>query len=444
MIPDRCLYFAGIFFSFFLQITAAYLTCSLVNRALNNPRQRFRVLIGLLSVAAIYWLGLIVWNVRSILASPAAAASDSGTPISRSQFLVPLSWSSAVLTAGKAVLIGYVGAVAVLMAINLWRQIRLWMLLRQGWTPSEAIVLLFEQICREFGVTRCEILVLPGLSSPATAGWLHPRVLLPVLCDHLGPNERLADVLRHEVAHVASRDYFWASLSDLICRILFFHPALWRAKKLARLQGELACDMAVVEAQPDRRADYADSLAYFVRLRMMQEQAAVGIDFAAAPSSLGTRIRFILAGSPVLPWWKRIPRRAAAVALLSAFAIVAPALSVSLGFSRPLPPVGLANPGAKPVSMRHHTSVSDSVSPLPPVTDLNTLRTKASFQDTAYSANRGYERGRSDSSRGFDRPWREPGTSVKRPSVTDVIGSAVAIAVSLPDHDRDHDKHLLP
>jgi hypothetical protein len=124
-------------------------------------------------------------------------------------------------------------------------------------------------------------------------------------------------------------------MSDLICRLLFFHPVVWQARKHLRLEGELACDRAVVEARPGQRADYADSLAYFVRLRMLQEGISLGVDFAASSSALGVRIRNILEPPQPLPWWKRTSQAVAALALVTATALVIPALNVLLDFARP-------------------------------------------------------------------------------------------------------------
>jgi hypothetical protein len=305
---------------------------------------------------------------------------------------------------------------------------------------------LFERTRRELGVKRCELLIMPGLSSPATVGWLRPRVLLPAACEDLGATLRLADVFRHELAHVARRDYFWAGVSDFICRVLFFHPTVWQARKRARFQGELACDLSVIEARPERRVDYADSLAYFVRLRMMEERAAMGIDFASSDSGLGTRIRLILAESPVAPWWKRAPQRAAALAVLFAFALAAPALTVSLGFVQSLPE-NIASPQPQsPLSPDRHlvrAVASKRQTQLPPVTDLNRLRTAYRLPDTPdYLLTRSDTPG-SNAPGGSDRAWQEREPSLRKPSMTEVLTSAVAIAIARSDHDRERDpKHL--
>jgi len=134
---------------------------------------------------------------------------------------------------------------------------------------------------------------------------------------------------------VARRDYLWAGLSDLICCLLFFHPATWKARKAMALQAELACDLAVLETRAGDRADYADSLTYFVRLRMLQEGFSLGVDFAAS-TSLGLRIRTILTTPQPVAWWKACWRAAAGLALIAAVGVLAPFMALSLGFALPV------------------------------------------------------------------------------------------------------------
>ena len=100
------------------------------------------------------------------------------------------------------------------------------------------------------------------------------------------------------------------------------------------LQAELACDLAVLETRAGDRADYADSLTYFVRLRMLQEGFSLGVDFAAS-TSLGLRIRTILTTPEPVAWWKACWRAAAGLSLIAAVGVVAPLMALSLGFALP-------------------------------------------------------------------------------------------------------------
>jgi hypothetical protein len=187
-------------------------------------------------------------------------------------------------------------------------------------------------------VRGCRLVILPALSSPATVYWLHPRILLPESCASLEDLAQLADVLQHELEHIARRDYLWASVSDLLCGILFFHPAAWQARKHLRLQRELACDQAVVAARPEHRADYATTLAQFVRRHMLEGRASVGVDLASSGSILGARIRAILSEPRSTPWWQKVSRVMASAGLIALFGVFCPALAVIVEFAPQLLP----------------------------------------------------------------------------------------------------------
>jgi beta-lactamase regulating signal transducer with metallopeptidase domain len=445
MTSELCLYLAGILFSFFLQIAVAYLACSLLNRVLSRPGQRFAVWMLFLAASSGYWIALASWHAGVFLfngAGQAPVAEPNSITASSTPFLVPFSWSRRILVASEALAAAYVAIFLLLIMVFFWRRLRLRLLLRYGQPASSALHQLFETTCRDLGISRCDLMVLPGIASPSTVGWLRPRILLPSVCEEIGPTRRLAHVLYHELAHVARRDYLWAGLSELFCHLLFFHPAAWRAKKSMLLERELACDSSVIEARPDHRADYADSLAYFVRLRMLEAKAAVGLDFAAAASNLGTRVRFILAGPPSLPWWNRASRAAIGLAVMSALAVAAPALTVFLAFTRPLsaavaPQTQAAT--ARPGLRKLHPSAAGTI----PLQEISRIQARDSVGETpAYSLTGSRERGGSQDRGVLNRPWRELDTSVTPPSVSDVVRDAVTILrAPASDHDRDRDRN---
>jgi hypothetical protein len=169
--------------------------------------------------------------------------------------------------------------------------------------------------------------------SPATAYWWRPRILIPQICQQMDDYSQLADILSHELTHIVRRDYLWALISDVFCTLLFFHPAAWQARKNMRRERELACDRAVVQARPEHRADYATSLARFVRLRMLQQVASYGVDFASSPSLLGLRIRCILAEPVKTPLWRKLAAASACVVFILMFGVMCPALSVLMDFA---------------------------------------------------------------------------------------------------------------
>jgi hypothetical protein len=291
-------------------------------------------------------------------------------------------------------------------------------------------------------------MILPGLKSPATAGWWHPRILLPDICEELGPTPQVADVLCHELIHIARRDYLWAGLSDLICCVLFFHPAVWKGRKAMVLQGELACDLAVLETRPGDRADYADSLTYFVRLRMLQDGFSLGVDFAAS-TSLGLRVRTILTTPKPVAWWKACSRVAAGMSLVVAFGVLAPSIALSLGFAEPFvqrmsnqSPVQIVagHSGGSRRSPRR-TVPSDT-----PQDSLTTLRTRPYVQETpAYtmttSSNSTVLSAGSSAAEQEPSPWRENRPAIQQPSVSSVIRTTLGeIAARGTRGGRDHDR----
>jgi beta-lactamase regulating signal transducer with metallopeptidase domain len=96
-----------------------------------------------------------------------------------------------------------------------------------------------------------------------------------------------------------------------------------------RIERELACDRAVVEACPDHRADYAASLAQFVRLSISPRRSAPEVQFAAPSSLLGRRIRSILLEPVALPQWNRMCSAGLAATMVMTLLLFAPQMSVS-------------------------------------------------------------------------------------------------------------------
>lgn len=448
MSPEICLHFAAVFLNFFLRVAMAYLACWMANRLLRKPGQRFVVWTMFLMGSGAYWVALVLGELRAFSAIKTEAGSVAGQASGAAHsLLVPLAWSHQILIAVQVMGLAYAAAALLMVGLTAVKHVRLWLLLRRAVEPSQALHGLFAEICSELGVSRAKLLILPGLKSPATAGWWRPRILLPEVCEQLGPTPQVADVLCHELVHVARRDYFWAGLGDLICCLLFFHPAVWGARKSMVLQAELACDLAVLEARPGNRADYADSLTYFVRLRMLQDGFSLGVDFAAS-ASLGLRIRTILAAPAPVPWWKRFSQMTVGVALLGALGVLAPVLSIPLSFAAPFSkqvspqgPTQTVAEHVRPVrrTLTLHRAAAGAATP----DTLTTLRTQAYVPETsAYtmtggsSARPGSESGEQDSP-----AWQETQPAVQRPSLSSVVRSTLGeIAIRRGGH-RDRDDH---
>lgn len=442
MNSDLSLYFAGTFLSFILQVSAGYIACSLLNRVLSRPHHRFAAWMAFLSASGLYWIALVAWSVQRAFQTSIPNAGRASDAIGAS-YVVPLTWSSSILRASEACLIVYAVVLVLLTGFSVWNRVRLRLVLRHGQPAPETWLPVFETACRDLGVSRCSLMILPGISSPSTVGWLRPRILLPSVCEEIAQTARLTQVMQHELAHVARRDYLWAGLTELFCHILFFHPAAWHAKKLMLLERELACDSAVVEASPDRRADYADSLAYFVRMRLLEEKTEVGLDFAASGSSLGKRVRFILAGPPSLPWWNRASRAVVGMAVMGGLAFLLPMITVILAFARPVPasalPVATLDGVSYPAKRTLHGA--NARPHAAPVQEISRLDASGYIRETpAYSLTSSDPNSGSRESGALSRPWGEIDSSPNRRTVSDVVRDAVTIFRPGPDRDDHHDR----
>jgi beta-lactamase regulating signal transducer with metallopeptidase domain len=331
------LHLAGALLTFILKVTAGFVLCLGLARLLPSPRHRFLTWLGFLLGAGLSWIALVTDEVVALFARSASAATanfaTSAGRLPGEHLLVPASWSIWMGRGAAAV-----GAIYLVIALTLLgreglKHVRLHAWLSHGEKPSAELQQVFERLCRDFNIRRCRLLVLPRVSTPATVYWWTPRIVLPEVCEELVPSPQLDNILRHELIHTLRCDYLWATLGDLLCALLFFHPAVWQARKRMVIQRELACDLGVVESRPEQRADYADSLARFVRLVMLKQSPGFGVDFAASPSFLGTRIRHILTEPPRVSRWRKLFDDTAFIAFIVIFVSVSPALSISLDFS---------------------------------------------------------------------------------------------------------------
>jgi beta-lactamase regulating signal transducer with metallopeptidase domain len=196
--------------------------------------------------------------------------------------------------------------------------------------PSGELHSLFQRLRSDFEVPSCTLEIADSLGSPATACWPRPRVLLPAQLIPRLESDQLADVLRHELAHVQSRDYLWSRVTALSCRILFFHPAIWLAYRKLRQEMEFACDEAVAGDKRERRLAYADCLLKVARSQTFMRRSRAGaIDISASGSLLATRVNALVSAPASRPRPTKI-----AVGVLSILALsIVPSLGISLHWS---------------------------------------------------------------------------------------------------------------
>ena len=145
---------------------------------------------------------------------------------------------------------------------------------------------------RAAGLTRP--IVLLESDHPAllvTWGWRRPKVLLPAAARHWTA-ERMAIVLRHEIAHIRRGDWVAQLAGELLRSIYWFNPLVWIACRRLRRESEQACDDAVVQSGIDP-ADYASHLVDLART-LNTGLTRVPAMAMARPSSLEGRVSAML------------------------------------------------------------------------------------------------------------------------------------------------------
>jgi len=122
-------------------------------------------------------------------------------------------------------------------------------------TPDARWQATLDRLARQFGVTRRVVLgLVDDLSSPVTAGWWHPVVLVPAsLATGMSPH-LLEALLAHEMAHIRRHDYLVNLIQSAIEIVLFYHPTVWWLSTRVRVEREqIADDLAASMLGEPRR-----------------------------------------------------------------------------------------------------------------------------------------------------------------------------------------------
>ena len=320
------------FVAFLLKTTFAFGLCIVFDKLVDLPNRRFMVWLSFVGGAAAYW----VWLAKGVLTAGQFSSGSSNGPArpavsSFGRWQIPDSWSTPMGLALRVIGISYLLILSYTLFAHLRKQRKLRWILGFTTEPPAEIVESFASLARSLHLGHARLLVLPGITSPATFGWIRPTVLLPDLCLSHDRCE-LEDILRHELHHIRRRDFAWNAVAMLSRSLIFFHPAAWYAIKRMQFDRELACDLAVVSHSPSRRATYAECLVRFARLNQAQDAHTWGIDFASS-QHLRARIHSLLAGAKIAPKWLICLRAAAGLTLLAGFIGIAPCLAVLLSYS---------------------------------------------------------------------------------------------------------------
>ena len=126
-----------------------------------------------------------------------------------------------------------------------------------------AWVRLVDDAGRFFDVGAPDLRRSEEVAMPFACGLVKPVIVLPSSCDEWSIDRREA-VLMHELAHISRGDLAMNTLSHFVRALYWFHPLAWLAAYRLRVEGERACDDAVLRAGA-LPSDYAEHLLSIVR-----------------------------------------------------------------------------------------------------------------------------------------------------------------------------------
>jgi beta-lactamase regulating signal transducer with metallopeptidase domain len=334
MHPETVLAITSAFGGFLLQTSLAFALCWALSKIIASPTGRFWVWFSFLTGTGCYWLWLgasfLPHKVAIVLpASPSIAATTIGNWQIATSWVSPLSYLLAISAAL------YLIALAYFLFAFIKKRMHLQWVLRFAYEVPDEVADVFGPIAKSLGVGSVRLMVLSGIRSPGTFGWIKPIILLPQFCVQQDRNE-LEIIFRHELQHIRRRDFASICTASLSRALLFFHPAMWYAMRNLRLESELACDFATVGDSLARRAKYAECLVHFARLNVAGEPQPWNLDFAGASSiQLKTRIRCILKETKRIPGWLMGLRAGLGLLLIAGFLGIAPSLFIVLSYEQP-------------------------------------------------------------------------------------------------------------
>ena len=183
------------------------------------------------------------------------------------------------------------------------------------------------------------VLVHANITTPSTAGWRNPIVMLPSSHTKWTATRRTA-VLTHELAHIARRDSLSQTVASIVCALFWFHPGFWLALRLLRAEGERAADDCVISSGMTP-VDYAGHLIAIATASARSEPYVPTVAIGMARSSqLELRLQALLNSRQHRHVFSRARQRVLSTAALFAVApLAALQARVQPPKPRPVPPV---------------------------------------------------------------------------------------------------------
>ena len=170
----------------------------------------------------------------------------------------PIDWGRMLLTIYVAVVIGMLARFFLGFAIVTRIARRAATITDEGWHQMA------DRAARALDVRApVDLRISDAVSMPFACGLLKPVIVLPSSSNEWSTERREA-VLMHEYAHISRGDLAMNMLSHVVRAFYWFHPLAWMASHKLRVEGERACDDAVLRAGA-RPSDYAEHLLSIIR-----------------------------------------------------------------------------------------------------------------------------------------------------------------------------------
>ncbi len=367
--------------NFLLKTTLEWSVCLLLVRIAGSPRTRFNLWLGMLLTFLAQWIWMGIGIVRALFPATAqyGAAKATALPPTAERIAVGASLAGTVSRVLAGLFLCYLAMVAWRIFGTLAARVRLARAMRFKSAPEAPIASAFQESLEQTASRECELWVLPGLASPATLGWLKPRIIVPPVCQTQDPAE-LKAVFWHELKHVGRRDALWSGIVRTCRNLLWFHPCVHHAVAALNAQRELACDAAVVEEHPHSRDVYATCLVRFARMvDLAPESAFPAIEMASSTTLLTLRVHSILSDAPRASRVLRVSRATANILLVALMAATVPGLNILFAAQQatlPLPSASATEVHAV-ASGRPFKSVNASVERITALPSRNTAQPSA-------------------------------------------------------------------
>ena len=250
----------------------------------------------------------------SDIADPRAARSPgaTGTPATS-------GWPSSLPATLLAV---WASGALILSCCFLAAGVRLSRIVRQSSSVAEpSIDRLALSVAQQLGVasTRVRLRWTNREFTPMTWGLRSPVLILPVV-SKTWDEERLGQVLVHEMGHIQRWDVVTQALSSVACALYWFNPLVWVAARQMLVERERACDDLVLESGA-KPSSYAHGLLEIARSLGARWTAAHVSPAMARRSQISGRLLAVLD-----PGRSRqgLRRRVALVAALAGAALILP------------------------------------------------------------------------------------------------------------------------